>query len=158
MVRSPRYAPLDSTFDEEASSGGSSCGGSGSTPMRLVRQVAPWAGPMDAVLMALLILGATSVVIWSAIHDLNDATHSDPCDPLKISKHLHCVPSTKPATFANVLEVQGTEREHYSVVEKQRAALRTANRTRHSKAQPLRQPHDSAHTYDSEWVDPAVVS
>lgn len=147
-MRGPRYATVG--IDEEIGvedSGSSSCLTAVSAPLRLLRRVCPWATPFDLVILVILLVTAAVIVTFSAVHDLH-ATTSEPCDPLQISKHLHCVPLNKPGTFAQVLEAQGTEREHYSVVEKQRAAQRGHKRTHAS--------HRDTNSYEGDWIDPAV--
>ena len=147
-MRGPRYATVG--IDEEIGvedSGSSTCLTAVSAQLRLLRRVCPWATPFDLVILVMLLVTAAVIVTFSAVHDLH-ATTSEPCDPLQISKHLHCVPLNKPGTFAQVLEAQGTAREHYSVVEKQRAAQRGHKRTHAS--------HRDTNSYEGDWIDPAV--
>ena len=151
----PRYARVGSSnLDEESGNEPGSCSML-SAPLRALQVACPCATGVDVIAGVMLIVTVSAVITFSALHDLEQKEVAI-CDPLQISKHLHCVPDgPKPRDFAKVLEAQGTEREHYSVVEKQRSALRAANRTRHHTGGGGH--HAYRNTYDDDWTDPAVM-
>ena len=121
------------------------------------RMYCPWATSIDIVIIMVLLIAATVVVIFGAIKDWQ-SSQTEPCDPLKMPKHHHCVPPLKPRTFADVLDAQGTDREHYSVIEKQRAAASADLADRHiANADRKRIEPSREHPYDAAWVDPLVM-
>ena len=149
----------------------------------------------DLVMCLLLVVASVATIGLMLVRDLT-ASAAEPCDVLSISKHIHCVNTTgigqalahakKPPTFSDVLDAQGTKREHYSVVEATRQQQQREHAqhhqppqsgrpaTPHRHSEPHRQPTASgaghaesmtdAEQLDfetdfaagEEWLDPAV--
>lgn len=96
-----------------------------------------------------------------------NATHANRNTAAEVLKALV---KQKPRTFSEVLDAQGAEREHYSVVEKERLAARAQP---HSHQSPTKQQqhehdhekpprlageqHEDLYEDGVEWLDPTVA-
>ena len=92
---------------------------------------------------------------------LRDLSPMPVCDVLTVPKHHHCVPPALEAapSFSQILEVQGTKREHSSVVARERERLkaeRAKQELANSSGSSSRQKDPE--TDDGIWIDPAVVN
>ena len=115
--------------------------------------ICPWATKADAVVGCLLSLAVIGTVALMVVRDF--APPEDCGDILKVPKHNHCVPHAlqKARSFSEVLEAQGTKREHSSVVARERERKATAaarNASIHRRPAP--------NGDEDTWLDPRVFS